>query len=126
MIGHAAYDLVSVLQDARRDVSPQTEAETLSYYIIQTGVEDDAFRMAYAVLGVQRNLRILGVFARLCIQDGKAHYVDFIPRVWGLLLRDLEHPRLAALAQAVLQDLPEPTADVLERIKAKCATLQNQ
>jgi aminoglycoside/choline kinase family phosphotransferase len=120
MIGHSAYDLVSVLQDARRDVSLQTEAEMIAHYCAETGTDEDAFRASYAVLGVQRNLRILGVFVRLCVRDGKAHYVDFIPRVWKFLLRNLDHPALASVAQTVLRDLPEPTIDALERIKAKC------
>lgn len=120
MIGNAAYDLVSILQDARRDVSLQTEAEMIKHYCAETNTDETRFKTSYAVLGVQRNLRILGVFARLCVRDGKAHYVDFIPRVWGFLERNLDHPALAHVAQTILQDLPKPTQDILERIKAKC------
>jgi hypothetical protein len=71
-------------------------------------------------LGAQRNLRILGVFARLCLRDGKAHYVDLIPRVWSLLQRDLDHPALAPVA-AMLQDaLPAPDTALMNRLKEKC------
>lgn len=122
MLGHRAYDLVSLLQDARRDVPPELEQRMRDRYALQTGQNPDALATAYAVLGAQRNLRILGVFARLCIRDGKAHYVDLIPRVWGLLQRDLAHPALAPL-QAMLADrLPAPDPSLLEKLKSKCAT----
>lgn len=123
MAGHRAYDLVSMLQDARRDVSPATEDAMIAHYTAATGLDPQAFRAAYHVLGAQRNLRILGVFARLSLHFGKPHYVDFIPRVWGLLLRDLAHPALAPLSDHVLEDLPEPTDTVLQRLKDQCATV---
>ena len=122
MRGHRAYDLVSLLQDARRDVSPQTEADMLNRYIRQTGQDQDRFNTAYHVLGAQRNLRILGVFARLCIRDGKAHYVDLIPRVWAHLQRDLDHPALAHVADILHPLLPHPDPDALQRLKSQCAT----
>lgn len=122
LLGHPAYDLMSVLQDARRDVAPEIEAEMIARYMIATGVEPEAFHRAYALLGLQRNLRILGIFARLCLRDGKPHYLDFVPRVWGYIQRNLAHPDLATLA-ALLQDaLPEPTAPFLEDMKSRCAT----
>ncbi|MDQ2094329.1 aminoglycoside phosphotransferase family protein [Rhodalgimonas zhirmunskyi] len=123
MSGHRAYDLVSLLQDARRDVPPALEREMLTRYIRRAADQDPhAFERAYHLLGAQRNLRILGVFTRLCIRDGKAHYVDLIPRVWGLLQRDLDHPALAAVAPHLRATLPEPTQDILDRLKQKCAT----
>ncbi len=122
MRGHRAYDLVSLLQDARRDVPPALERAMIARYTDATGQEADAFDRAYHVLGAQRNLRILGVFARLCTRDGKAHYVDLIPRVWGLLQRDLNHPALASVAPMLRAVLPLPEAPVLERLKARCAT----
>ncbi|WP_372571562.1 aminoglycoside phosphotransferase family protein [Ruegeria jejuensis] len=114
---HPAYDLVSLLQDARRDVSPPTEAETIRYYIERTGCEADPFTTAYAVLGAQRNLRILGVFGRLCRDYGKPHYVDLIPRVWGHLMRDLDHPALQSVAGLLRNNLPEPTPENLSRLR---------
>lgn len=126
MLGHRAYDLVSLLQDARRDVPPEIERAMIARYCTATGQDKDSFDAAYHTLGAQRNLRILGVFARLCMRDGKSHYVDLIPRVWGLLLRDLAHPALTELRQIVLEDLPPPSADLLQGLKDKCATLQIQ
>lgn len=122
MIGHRAYDLVSLLQDARRDVPESTETAMLARYIETTRQDDDSFRTAYHLLGAQRNLRILGVFARLCVRDGKAWYVDMIPRVWNLLQRDLAHPALAPV-RPDLDTLPAPSPDILQRLKDKCATI---
>ena len=122
MLGHRAYDLVSLLQDARRDVPAQIETTMLDRYIQTTGQDPAAFRTAYNVLGAQRNLRIVGVFARLCIRDGKAHYVDLIPRVWDYLMRDLTDPALADVARLVRDHLPPPTPETLAKVKDQCAT----
>jgi N-acetylmuramate 1-kinase len=91
--GHPAYDLASVLEDARRDVSPAIEREMLDRYIAATG-HGAAFEAAYWALAAQRNTRILGVFVRLWKRDGKPGYRKFQPRMWGLLERDLAHPAL--------------------------------
>lgn len=123
MSGHPAYDLVSLLQDARRDVPAGIEMTMLSRYIARARVDDHAFRTAYAVLGAQRALRILGVFARLCTDAGKPHYVDLIPRVWDHLVRNLEHPVLAPIAETLLRALPPPTTDALNRLKDRCKTV---
>jgi aminoglycoside/choline kinase family phosphotransferase len=117
MTGHPGYDLVSLLQDARRDVPPPLEAAMIARYLDATGPDRDRFEAAYAVLGAQRNLRILGVFARLGMEHGKPHYVDLIPRVWGLLQRDLDHPALAPVAALLRDSLPEPDPGALERLK---------
>lgn len=121
MRGHRAYDLVSVLQDARRDVPSKVETAMIDRYVAATGVDPEAFITAYHCLGAQRNLRILGVFARLCLRDGKAHYVDLIPRVWGLLQRDLAHPALRGIAAHVHDSLPAPDPALLERLRQRCA-----
>lgn len=115
LLGHPAYDLVSILQDARRDVVPAIEAEMIEEYLTATGLPREDFLAAYAILGAQRNLCILGIFSRLCRRDGKPHYVDLIPRVWGYVRRNLEHPALAPLAAAL--DLPEPTPAFLKSLK---------
>ena len=94
LAGHPAYDLVSVLEDARRDVPPELEREMIDRYVARTG-SDDRFEQAYWALAAQRNTRILGVFCRLWKRDGKDRYKQFQPRMWGLLERDLEHPSLA-------------------------------
>lgn len=96
LLGHPAYDLVSMLQDARRDVSPAVETAVLQYYAEQTH-RSAAFENAYWGLGAQRNTRILGVFCRLWKRDTKPHYTTFQPRMWGLLERDLTHPSLVTV-----------------------------
>ncbi|MEG3180278.1 aminoglycoside phosphotransferase family protein [Sphingomonas sp. LT1P40] len=97
LAGHPAYDLVSLLQDARRDVHPVLEAAMLDRYRRITGA-DDAFFDAYHVLGAQRNAKIVGIFTRLWQRDGKLRYAGLCPRVWGYLERDLRHPALAPVA----------------------------
>ena len=121
-MGQPGYDLVSLCQDARRDVSPQTEAAMIRRFLDATGHSAADFAPAYAVLGAQRALRILGVFARLSLFAGKAAYIDLIPRVWGQLQRNLSHPALAPLAGICATLLPEPTANRLERIRAQCGS----
>lgn len=116
---HPAYDLVSVLQDARRDVAPEIETACIARYLSATGRDEDRFRAAYALLGAQRNLRIMGIFARLCLRDGKPRYLDFMPRVWTCIARNLTHPALAPLA-LVVNDLPAPDARIIERIRSQC------
>jgi aminoglycoside/choline kinase family phosphotransferase len=119
--GHRAYDLVSLLQDARRDVGEGIETAMLRRYIDATGQDQDRFIAAYRLLGVQRNLRIIGVFARLCMRDGKVTYLDLLPRVWTHLQRDLQHDALTPLRET-LTILPAPEPQIIQRIKAKCAT----
>lgn len=117
--GHVAYDLMSVLQDARRDVPPEVAKAVRTYFIAQNNHDPDDFDAAYAGFGLQRNLRILGVFARLCLRDGKASYVDLMPRVWGHVQTNLRHPALADMAPMILNDLPAPTPAVCARLKEK-------
>jgi aminoglycoside/choline kinase family phosphotransferase len=118
MLGHPAYDLVSLLQDVRRTVPTGIEMQMVNRYIAASGMDDHDFRTAYSVLGAQRNLRILGVFARLATEYGKPHYVDLIPATWPHLMRDLEHPALISVANILRDALPEPTAENLARLKA--------
>jgi aminoglycoside/choline kinase family phosphotransferase len=94
LAGHPAYDLVSLLQDARRDVEPEIEAAMLDRYRRVTGAGDD-FDAAYHILGAQRNAKIVGIFTRLWRRDGKPRYPAMCPRVWRYLNRDLDHPALA-------------------------------
>lgn len=115
--GHPAYDLVSLLQDARRDVPAGIEMQMIARFIAKTGVEDSGFRTAYTVLGVQRNLRILGVFARLSLDHGKPHYLDMIPRVWNHVMAGLDHPALAPINTMVREALPAPTPENLAKLK---------
>lgn len=108
LIGAPAYDLASLLGDARRDVAPELAAAMTARYLDRTGREADGFARAAAALGAQRNLKILGLFVRLARRDGKAGYLRHLPRVWGRLKRDLAHPDLAALAGFVAAHVPPP------------------
>lgn len=105
LVGHPAYDLVSLLQDARRDVSPNLEAAMLAYYRVATNAPDN-FEHHYALLGAQRNTKIIGIFTRLWKRDGKDRYLSFLPRMWGLLERDLAHPELAPLKAWFDENIP--------------------
>lgn len=116
--GHPAYDLVSLLEDARRDTDPELRAAMITRYLNLTGLDAASFRHAYAVLGAQRNLKIVGIFSRLCLRDGKAAYVDLIPRVWAHLQRDLRHPALADLRAFIDRHVDAPGPEILARIKA--------
>ena len=95
----------------------------MARYTDKTSRNSDTFYSACAVLSVQRNLRILGVFARLCLALGKTQYIDLIPRVWAHLLRDLDDPALTELRAIVLADLPAPTPDHLQHLRDRCATV---
>jgi len=89
----------------------------IDHYIAKTGAEESGFRTAYTVLGVQRNLRILGVFARLSLEYGKPSYVDLIPRVWDHMIRGLDHPALAPVSNMLREALPSPSADNLNKLR---------
>jgi N-acetylmuramate 1-kinase len=95
--GHPAYDLASVLEDARRDVSEAVEQAMIARYLAASPADPQAFARAYWTLAAQRNTRILGVFTRLWKRDGKPGYTRFQPRMWGLLERDLARPELAGV-----------------------------
>lgn len=105
--GHRAYDLVSLLEDARRDVDPALAEAMLQRYIAGSGLDNARFRRAYTILGAQRNIRIIGIFTRLWKRDGKPHYQNFMPRMWGLVERDLAHPALADLRHWLDATVPQ-------------------
>ena len=125
LAGHAAYDLVSLLEDARRDTSAELREAMIARYLERrAGLDAVAFRTAYAALGAQRNLKIVGIFARLAIRDGKPRYLDLIPRVWGHLMRDLSHSALAPLAAWVACHVPAPEPGVLARVAASAGVVK--
>ena len=102
MLGPAAYDLASLLQDARVDVPELMEVTLLSRYARGRRTDDPtfdppAFIKTYSTLAAQRASKILGIFVRLAVRDGKTQYLRHIPRVWGYLQRALAHPALAQL-----------------------------
>lgn len=121
-MGQPGYDLVSLLQDARRDVAAETERRMVARFAKASGTDPEAFAAHYATLGAQRALRILGIFARLCLVAGKPRYVALIPRVWGQLQRNLAHPALAELRAVCDLILPDPTPDILKKITDQCPT----
>jgi aminoglycoside/choline kinase family phosphotransferase len=101
--GSRAYDLISLTEDARRDVSPELAEWTIAHYLSAMqaqgiAVDESMFRTEIAVMAAQRNAKIVGIFARLYKRDGKARYLSLLPRVWTYLERDLSHPALAKLA----------------------------
>jgi tRNA threonylcarbamoyl adenosine modification protein YjeE len=111
LLGPAAYDLVSLLQDARLDVPEALEARQLARYCAARSASDpdfssDQFGVLYATLGAQRNSKILGIFARLAKRDGKRGYLAHIPRVARYLERNLAHPALASLRAWYTCELP--------------------
>ena len=110
LVGHPAYDLVSLLQDARRDVSPALERAMLDRYLAQVDAGAD-FAADYARLGAQRNAKIVGIFTRLWKRDGKPRYLGMIPRVWQALERDLAHPALAPVAAWFDANIPRELRD---------------
>lgn len=107
VIGPASYDLVSLLEDARRDLAPGLADDMLARYLAAFPTLDHgAFRASYAILGAQRNAKIIGIFTRLCRRDGKPRYLAHIPRVWRLLEGDLRHPALAPVRAWFDRHLP--------------------
>ena len=116
MLGHPAYDLVSILQDARRDLSQDLCDGILRHFLAHSD-HAEGFMEAYHLLGLQRNLRILGVFARLSLRDAKPGYVDKLPRVWGYILYNLERLGDARLTATVTGRLPAPDAEILQRLR---------
>jgi tRNA threonylcarbamoyl adenosine modification protein YjeE len=113
MMGPAAYDVASLLQDARVDVPELMEVALLGHYVrkrseIDTNFEPADFIRLYATLAAQRASKILGIFARLDRRDGKPQYLRHIPRVWGYLQRSLAHPALTMLQDWYSLHVPAP------------------
>ena len=107
LAGSPAYDLVSLLEDVRRDVSPAlVEAMIARYLNAAPDLDPAGFRAAYAVLGGQRNTRIIGTFVRLWQRDGKPGYLDYLPRAWRLLNGDLAHPAMAPVRDWFDRNIP--------------------
>lgn len=110
LVGHRAYDLVSLLQDARRDVPEELEAKMLARFVEAAQPAGD-FVADYAILGAQRNAKIVGIFTRLARRDGKSRYLAMIPRVWRAMERDLTHPALAPVAAWFDANVPRTFRD---------------
>jgi len=113
VLGSAAYDLVSLLQDARIDVPEQLEIALLTRYIKARHAADGTFDPAgfaetYAIMSAQRNTRLLGTFARLNRRDGKPQYLRHQPRIWTYLTRSLAHPALSGIRGWYADHVPAP------------------
>ena len=105
--GHPAYDLMSLLEDARRDLSPGLAKKMLDHYFAAFPALDHAdFMAAYAVLGAQRHAKVIGIFTRLCVRDNKDVYLNHIPRVWGLLESSCRHPFLTPFKEWLDRNIP--------------------
>lgn len=116
LLGSPAYDLVSLLQDARRDVPPAIRQAMLERYRAAfPELDGAAFEAAYWALGAQRTTRILGVFVRLDRRDGKPAYLAHLPRLWRLLEAALARPALAPLAAWFDRHVPAALRRVPER-----------
>ena len=97
--GPAAYDLMSLLEDARRDIAPGLRDAMLKrYHAAFPDLNREEFETVFAILAAQRHAKVIGIFTRLCVRDAKPRYLDHIPRVWGLLEAALRHPALAPVA----------------------------
>jgi tRNA threonylcarbamoyl adenosine modification protein YjeE len=128
--GHPAYDLVSLLQDARLEVPRHVETTLFERYCaaaakLDANFDKKAFRKAYAILGAQRNTKIIGIFARLSVRDGKHRYLAHLPRISGYLNRNLNHPALKPLAawyKAHLGDVPSRVILAMARREAANAS----
>lgn len=106
--GSRAQDLMHLVEDARRDITSQTAAATIQRYLdAAPDLDRDRFRAEMAIVAAQRNARIVGIFARLYKRDSKPRYLAYLPRVWGYLSRDLEHPVLAPLKAWYDKTLPQ-------------------
>jgi len=96
--GPISYDLVSLLEDARRDIAPQLAQEMIQIYFKRfPDLPQEDFWASYYLMGAQRSTRILGVFSRLARRDGKPSYLAHLPRLWKTLMRDLDYPSLRSL-----------------------------
>ena len=116
VMGHPAYDVASLLQDARVDASADFELRLLGLYVRERRARDPnfdmgAFATAYALLAAQRATKILGIFARLDRRDGKPGYLAHLPRIEGYLARNLAHPALAAVRDWHERHLPGTVGD---------------
>ncbi|MGB3408553.1 MAG: phosphotransferase [Jannaschia sp.] len=126
MLGPPDYDLASLIDDPRRTVTDAARQAATDAYIAASGRPQAEVATGLAICSTQRCLRILGVFARLCLRDGKVHYPSFIPRTWDALLRNLAHPALADLRVVILNTMPAPTEIRLDAIRSQAGAFRGQ
>ena len=101
VIGSKAYDLVSLLEDARRDLNDENRQQLLQYYLEKSGCNKESFLRDYAILSLQRNIKIVGIFSRLSMRDGKHHYLNLVPRVLNFvrLRLDSQNPIFVEMSE---------------------------
>jgi hypothetical protein len=104
--GHPSYDLVSLIEDARRDVPPAIHEACLVRYVGATGLDDKDFRVGMALMAAQRHARIIGLWIRLLRRDGKPEYLQYMQRCWRMFERALKHEALTPLRHWVDRLLP--------------------
>jgi len=108
LFAHPAYDLVSLIEDARRDVSPELATPLMKRFCKKAGLKyGSKFKTTYSVMGAQRNAKILGIFVRLAERDGKPHYRQLIPRVSAHFQKNLDDPKCARLKEWISVHVPE-------------------
>jgi N-acetylmuramate 1-kinase len=108
-IGHPAYDLVSLLQDARRDIPDASRSRALDRYLTaRPELDSTQFRAAFAACAAQRHLRVAGQWVRLALRDGRPQYIAHGPRTWRLLQDALSQPVAEPLAVALDRWIPVP------------------
>jgi aminoglycoside/choline kinase family phosphotransferase len=103
LIGNPTYDLVSLLEDARRDVPAEIQEKMIRYFQLSTNIHPDDLKNDYDILGAQRNLKIIGIFSRLKTRDNKDAYLPLIPRVKKYLQQDLENKNLKELKDFLIK-----------------------
>ncbi|MCG8511950.1 MAG: phosphotransferase [Rhodospirillales bacterium] len=113
LAGPGAYDLASLIEDARRDMDPELARHLISRYEDAfPSMDVDAFRRAFDILAAQRHTKVIGIFTRLCRRDGKSNYLVHVPRLWRLLEKKLENPALAPLKRWFDQHVPNDRREV--------------
>lgn len=106
-VGAVTYDLISLLEDARRDVSPDLRDALQEYYLESfPQIDRLAFNTSWAIFAAQRHAKVIGGFIRLCVRDGKPGYLQHVPRAWGLLQEACDHPALADLRSWLDHHIP--------------------
>ena len=119
VVGPITYDVVSLLEDARRDISETLAAAMRDRYLAAfPDLDRDAYAASCAILGAQRHCKVIGIFTRLCVRDGKSGYLQHIPRVWRLLERSARHPALAPLKTWLDQTVPMEKRAIPECLQA--------
>ena len=107
VLGPVTYDLVSLLEDSRREVTPAVVTAMRAHYLAAfPALDRAAFEASFAVLGAQRHCKVVGIFTRLCRRDGKPRYLAHIPRLWRLIDHDLAHPALAPVKNWLDHHIP--------------------